>query len=449
MLLIALLAALPLGGFARHVFLQLEELRELNLRSLGKASNDIAELVRNAEAVVSSLDDKPAFACELDDQQRFLKLFDSPYNCDTRPPTKGEVRVKQEKLSSGFYFTSNENTFEIQLDEILAVLPASDQIDLLLIIKDKTQVVASYRQRSDLEFSINDLDALRDPSGEALTDLNLNATIARKVVLSGMNFDFLCQPLRIGSGFYTDQKLAVCGLVDSSGERSKALTVTPLIVVVLLAVVIFGVLCWPMLKVVLMSDRERFKFSDLYFVLFGAWGAVMIVVILALAFQTHLELTSKIEDSNEMIASAVSERLSQELEGLYFQLVTLDAQVESLEGCTELYEESPGWHPTVKSDFEMVFWVNPDESGQQVKKATTMRTTTPLVKLTNREYFKHARDDRLWKVGDYRWYVENVRSKTTTAVRTLLSARSSQCVEYTAINDNPASDEPSDCLKKG
>ncbi len=449
MLLIALLAALPLGGFARHVFLQLEELRELNLRSLGKASDDIAELMRNAETVVSSLDDKPAFACELDDQQRFLKLFDSPYNCDTRPPKRVEAWVKKEKFPSGFHFTSNESTFEIQLDEILAVLPASDQIDLLLIIKDQTQVVASYRQRSDLEFSINNLDALRNPSGETLADLNLNATIARKVVLSGMTFDFLCQPLRIRSGTYTDQELAVCGLVDSSGETSKALTVTPLIVVVLLAVVIFGVLCWPMLKVVLMSDHERFKFSDLYFVLFGAWGAVMIVVILALAFQTHLELTRKIEISNERIADEVSERLLRELEGLSTQLQTLDGVVEPLKECTELYAESPGWHPTVESDFEMVFWVNPDASGQQVKKATTMRTTTPLVKLANREYFKHARDDRLWKVGKRHWYVENVRSKTTTAVKTLLSARSSQCVEYTAINDNPAPEEQSDCLKKG
>lgn len=450
MLLIALLAALPLGGFARHVFLQLEELRELNLRSLGKASNDIAELMRNAETVVSSLDDEPAFACELDDQQRFLKLFSSPYNCDTRPPKRVDGWAKKEELLSGFYFTSNESTFELQFDEVLAVLPASDQIDLLLIIKDQTQVVASYRQRSDLEFSIVDLDALRDPSGETLTDLNLNATIARKVVLSGMNFDLLCQPLRISSGKYTDRNLAVCGLVDSSGETSKALTVTPLIVVVLLAVVIFGVLCWPMLKVVLMSNRERFKFSDLYFVLFGAWGAVMIVVILALAFQTHLELTRMIQASNELIADEVNERLLRELEGLSTELHKLDGVVEPLEGCAELYAEAPGWHPTVESDFEMVFWVNPDQSGQQVKKATTMRTTTPLVKLANREYFKHARDDKLWKVGDQRWYVENVRSKTTTAVRTLLSARSSsQCVTYSAENVTTDKSSRPDCFAPG
>ena len=463
MLLIALLAALPLGGFARHVFLQLEELSELNLRSLSKASTDIAELVENAKTVVSSLDEKPAFACELDDQQRFLKLFDSPFDCESgkRPPDERKDWVERSDSPSGWFVASKDNksTFEIQLDEILSALPAGDQIDLLLIVQDKEagtdeteekgQVVASYKRSTGFDVAINNLSALRDPTGSPIKDLNLSATIVEDVMLSGMSLDFICQPVRSITDINAGQQIAVCGLLDSSREMGKALTVTPLIVVVLLAVVIFGVLCWPMLKVVLMSDRERFKFSDLYFVLFGAWGAVMIVVILALAFQTHLELTSKIEDSNELIADEVNERLLRELEGLSTQLHTFDGVAESLEGCTELHAKSPGWRPTFESDFEMVFWVNPDQSGQQVKKATTMRTTTPLVKLANREYFKHARDDKLWKVGNRHWYVENVRSKTTTAVRTLLSARSSQCVTYSVENVTRDEDNRLDCFAPG
>jgi hypothetical protein len=473
-----MLAALPIGGFARHVYVQLEELRELNLRSLGKAAEDIAELMLNAETVVSSLEDEQAFACELDARQLFLKLMDSADYCDTKrlqkaansnedkPGSEQDSTSKQISVSSNsllasakkpacadesncvekpsieqkpafFSFSSNQYKFEVQLNEMLAILPAGDEIDLLLIVENDLNVVASFKQRTDLGISINSLDALRNPAGDSLKDLKLSATLVERIVLSGMSFDLLCQPIRIGSGTYANHQLAVCGLVDSSRLKSQALTVTPLLVVVLLVVVIFGVLCWPLLKVVLMSNRERFKFSDLYFLLFGAWGAVMIAVILVLGFQTHLDLSNKIETSNRKIADDINDRLSQELWGLYGQLLSLDNQVTGPSQCAELHKAEPHWQPTVMSDFEMVFWVYPDETGQQFRKATALRKNTPLVKLANREYFKRARDDKLWRVGEheYRWYVENVRSKTTTAVRTMLSTVSSHCVVYSTEED--------------
>jgi hypothetical protein len=79
-----------------------------------------------------------------------------------------------------------------------------------------------------------------------------------------------------------------------------------------------------------------------------------------------------------------------------------------------------------------------------------LTTRTPLVRLGDRKYFKHALADRLWKVGENRWYVENVRSKTTTAVRTLLSKKSSiNCVNSPDESGKAVENSDDKCTKSG
>ncbi|UCH49570.1 MAG: hypothetical protein JSU95_07285 [Betaproteobacteria bacterium] len=443
-------AAVPLGLFAMHVFDERSELHDRNLNSLQKASADITDLLFNARVVVESLKDKPEFACELDRRQPFLERVPACPR-SVSEPKKHElagIPVALEIDNGGVVLgLGSEIKFVVRLDKMLAELPARDEIDLLVVARKDGRVEQAYSGRAGLSAAFRSLGALKDPKGEKLVP-SLDATLVEQVVLAGESFDLLCQPLELGAWAQSEnaQGWAMCGLINSSRATTASLAVTPFIVITLFAVVVFGVLCWPMLKIIFLSSRERFRFADLYFVLFGTWGALMVATIGVLGAQTHFELTAKTEFSNAQTAELLAKRLDQELENLYKQLDHYDA-LRADEGLHPVHKEDTSellradWkYATPESDLQIIFWIDP-LTGKQVRKTTVWRDNTPLVYLGDRDYFTSVRDRRLWPsdVAGEGWYVENVRSKTTTTVSTILSTLSSLCTP--PANADPRTDE--------
>src|SRR5690606_9209242 len=74
------------------------------------------------------------------------------------------------------------------------------------------------------------------------------------------------------------------------------------------------------------------------------------------------------------------------------------------------------------SHFEILFWAGCD--GQQLLKATSATQNTPPISVAQREYFRAARDNRLWLGSTPARYVEPVRSLTTGKFATNIAIRS-------------------------
>ena len=431
-----MLAALPLGGFGLRVLGQLEEVHDLNLRALAKASDHVAKLLRNAENVVGSLAQDPTYACELAGRQQILNLVGVD-DCEATAEQIGKTlggagkgyEVKATTESNEVAYTYGPFTFDVQLNALLAELPVSEEMDLLLIVNGNKEVVADHSRHSSLGLSLASLDGLDGLDGSEETEIDLGGTVDQQVALTGGSYDLLCQPLKLG----VDHKVsgwAICGLVDSRDALAQALAVSPVLLIMLFSSVVFGVLLWPILKVLLLSERERFRFVDLYFTMFGTWSALMAALIFVLGTQTHYVLADQTENSNEQLAQSVAKKLGTELKALYGEMSRLDKL--ELADRTDLHAAGdPQWRPEVKSDFEMIFWIH-SATGKQVDKASVWQRNTPKVSLAGREYFRRARDGGLWQVGEDRWFVENVRSVTTTAISTIMSAPSTKCV---AAND--------------
>ena len=230
------------------------------------------------------------------------------------------------------------------------------------------------------------------------------------------------------------QNLALCGLLDYDSWE-QALAVSPMLLGMLFLVLVFGVLLWPLLKLTLLSVRERFRFSDLHFLLFGCWAALMTALVFTMAVATHFKLVETTQKTNKYVAGHLKKTLSNELAGLYAEMMHLDRLPVAKVHGSKLYQKpDKAQRPYVASEsFEFIFWIDP-ESGDQIGKASVKQKMTPYVNVKIREYFTRARDRRLWKLDALAppklAYVQNVRSITTAELGTVISAvSSSRCVK--------------------
>ena len=463
--LVVAIALLPLGGFAIKVVGQLDYVRDLNLRSLAKAADHVSELLQNAGTVYDNYEagrqaraataqesaapdeDEPQATEREQKLSRFLNRAAAPASATPVTTQQSSATPDQpdERPVAGMpievAFGTGANRYVVDFVEILAELPANDALDVLLIADSGGNVLAQHSSRSGSSLVLKSLTGLTRTDGSDVT-VDLRKTTDARVLLAGGTYDLLCQPFDVFRDG-TSQGLAACGLLDANEAWAQALAVSPLLLGVLFSVIVFGVLLWPVLKVGLLSARERFRFSDLYFVLFGSWAALMTALVFTMAVATHLELADATRVSNEHIASQLNENLSRELLDLHREMLRLDNLAVDGAPETQLHLAADAqWRPNLVSDFELIFWMDPT-NGQQITKASVWNTNTPIVNVGQREYFQRARDDRLWRLPiaadtpdapetDARGFAQNVRSITTTEVRTIVSAKSSRCVQRTA-----------------
>jgi hypothetical protein len=212
---------------------------------------------------------------------------------------------------------------------------------------------------------------------------------------------------------------------------------------------VFGFLTWPVLKLIWIDKRDRLYFLDLYFLLLGTIGSLMLATILILGVGAYRSLVASSEESLQRLAGQIGSDLAAEIDYLANTARAFDRALEQnlsgqdpesegtpsvpdidrlygvqVENWKELFGRDIDW--PVESDFEMIFWV--DCGGWQRLKATPLDKNTPRVDLGQRKYFKAAVQDRLWVDpgrgnADGR-FVEAVRSVTTGKFATIVSIRS-------------------------
>ena len=89
---VLILVALPSGLYVNHVYNQLSEVRENNLRTLAKAAEITEQRLSTALQNIGSLESKPKFICTFLSRQPFLS-WGSEGVCD---PEGGELNTNPE-----------------------------------------------------------------------------------------------------------------------------------------------------------------------------------------------------------------------------------------------------------------------------------------------------------------------------------------------------------------
>jgi hypothetical protein len=515
---VLILVAVPSGLYVNHVYNQLSEVRENNLRTLGKAAEITEQRLSNALQNVANLENKPKFICAFLSRQPFLS-WGGAGACD---PSGGEhsqnpevirtvaraVEAKDEfKLAylqargdglkvivpklEGLDVTSEIDpnrirfTFDVALDALLAAIPFSDTVDLLLVADGGGNVIHQYRppERDDsglLVRSIDGLVAIGDTEPLEVESI-VGASSVNSVRISEVDYELLCQPLDLAStsviaSMDEDESAAsrdwlLCGLIESERSLRQSLAVAPFLAFTFFTVIVFGFLTWPVMKLLWMTQTDRLHFVDLGFLLFGTFGSLMLAVILILGIGSHNKLSGAVEADLRNLATRIEGSVQGEVDKLIMALSSMDRSVSEIVRCESGQVKNAFTHCTnddkrlddlinlyknddqseilltlppgsaegdtasgdtwpVSADFEMAFWT--DCTGQQLLKVTVYDTNTPRVNVSHRQYFRAAVQDRLWqpltsgKAADQLppRYVEPVRSVTTGKFGTIMSIRS-------------------------
>jgi hypothetical protein len=356
--------------------------------------------------------------------------------------------------------------WSVRFDKVLADMPFGDSMDALLIADDEGRVVEQHPDpaaESDATFSMagGDFDkrglaqrGIRVKAvahAKTLDDSGLNyeelghGTSIDTVLVAGTGYKMLCQPLVLNLT-ETDAEAdahnswLICGLMEEGRALREALEVAPFLTVFLFSLFFFALFLWPIAKILSMSSRERFRFADVYLLLLGTWGALILVVILSVTIDTYIYVGSELSEGLEQLAADIDENFTGELEAINAQLQAFDRQLNGdlrrlLEGrhdWTDMLTDrwpAPGRDGAAATTslpadsgypfFASIFWVEPC-SGQQLAKGAVRKKNTPKVPVRKRAYFQKVQKDDLWEMdcedcgnGDARFYLQSDRSITT------------------------------------
>jgi len=477
----------PGGVYALRVVKQQHRLTEYRLRTLDTAASRVGTILRNAGTTMNSLKRDLGYACSFFERQPYLELGateecgqlgEKLESCSAESmktflvhvrgevmlwstATEGIGRFNPDSIAS----TPCDFTVRVRLKEILDELPLDGAFDLVAVVDESGRVV---EERGTAGLHVARVDSVQGTSGEALTIDDLKRTsLQQEVRLFGSRYLLLTHPVRMPASYRTgeegddDPVWVLCGFVDAGAAFRGAMEVSPVLIMILVLVLVFGLLAWPFIKLLLLGRRERIRFADCYFLLLSTMAILMLGTVLLADRDSYVQHYESAKEDLEVLGREVAGNFIDELRQLRAALQSYDRALaraggEGVEDCEkdlcsvvsltgscrrvagESGQEPQGevsalcdpvlWKgPTTLPFFSSVFWMEP-EHGRQFIKGTVDIRNTPFVPLGEREYFKRVQSDRLWKLGgdgpDDRFFVQSFLSKTTGERSAALSMRS-------------------------
>lgn len=369
------------------------------------------------------------------------------------PEAAGEVGEEGETAETA---PAASVSFMVEIGRILDDLPLEGDVfrnrafDLLAIADRDGHVVHRSSGRSAdrrTGLRLESLDALKIAGGggedsderTVFADLQKTSQVL-DATLVGETYRLYCQPLHFPSDGAPDKvsreeagtnTWVLCGLVAARGSQAKARLVSPWLVLVLGLFLLFGLVTWPLAKLVLLRPRERFQFTDAYLLMVSTFATLMLVTSMVVDGDGYHSLRGVFKDALENLAKEVEENLGKELVALHDQLAAYDSVLcedrrnlftglstdDHLLGRRNCNPASPGdsrvCFPVPSYDFfSSVFWMN--DEGLQFVKGTARDQNTPAVNLYRRknprQYFVRIKERTPLSYGQRRFFVEPFRS---------------------------------------
>ncbi|MEM9315048.1 MAG: cache domain-containing protein, partial [Pseudomonadota bacterium] len=362
------------------------------------------------------------------------------------------------------------------LDDLLAPAVPDAEFDHLLLTRADGEVLFS---RGAKGIEIIDLPAPRSAgTGEAVPATAMTAVTSTSI--AGKDFKVFSQPMALpipvrwrdvaseegscadGETPTTDpgpnRRDASCetltaevlwhltGLKDPGDFRAEAMAISPSVVLVTFALAVAALLSLPYLKLRFLGRREALRAHDVLVqfiaLLVGATIGTFAILEIYARSAENSQIGRRLSQLNADISSA-----------FLAEVACLDAQLRSLNRAdperppelTRLLDESAA-APVDLSHYaplEMVYWMN--ASGQQTHKWTVKDERTTFLNVSNRDYFRNAREGRFFPPRSSRdptspvacasadaaavsapgqHTLQSIRTRTTGAITAVLSQRS-------------------------
>jgi hypothetical protein len=196
-----------------------------------------------------------------------------------------------------------------------------------------------------------------------------------------------------------DKDWMICGLVASDKLSSESLAVPPSYLAAAVAALLLCLLSWPILKLVLLGERQRVRLLDLLMVSWCSLLGVSLLTLFLLDFVHHGELERLADEQTGAFAQGMADNLQAEIRSAYGQLETLEGAVAEVPpkpgGPSDLLDERKDL--ITKYPFFDAFMLF-DVEGEPQLKWTTDALLLPTRSVAARDYFKRTVRGELWPV---------------------------------------------------
>ena len=241
----------------------------------------------------------------------------------------------------------------------------------------------------------------------------------------------------------------VGALIPQSTFLSKAMTISPTLGLIIFCILCLGLVILPFLRVRLMGRREGVKAHTVFFLTGGLLVGCSMISMLIINMLIRDREIKQIDGYLKRIANDIGDHFNQDFSALEEELINrvlsenkkLDNPGNGRREDILSSEETDSEYPF----FELLTGM--DKNGNQKWKWSIRKTTTPMLRLPNREYFKYAKDFELGlfeKVKSVRTqesknffmdgrYIESIRSQNTGQPFAMLTLRKK---EQVVGNDN-------------
>jgi ABC-type multidrug transport system fused ATPase/permease subunit len=313
-----------------------------------------------------------------------------------------------------------------------------DQFQNILIAEsDTTRVIFQLDATQIRLASLDKLPSAEDKNKKIELKEIAQTSNVIDVSLAGSNYKLFSHPIKLSlpsnNANAPDVTWIASGLIKSNYLMSEAWSIsipyTLLIIGGFLAALL--VFSWPFLKLVLAGPKDRFKPTDVYFLVFATIVVLAVLTCFGLYGYVYFTIETQMDEQVETLAGNIKKNLNDELKQALTQLDILSQDERLLEllnsnpAAGSQADPSPELDYRNRTDilpsllesnppyryFDTVAWIGP--SGMQVAKWTTKPYTTQYIPISGRAYFDNIRQGNVYELGEHKFAFEPIVSRTT------------------------------------
>lgn len=305
-----------------------------------------------------------------------------------------------------------------------------DQFQNILISEAATGKVIFQQDTTQVRLaSLDKLTSAEDPTKKIeLKDIPQTSNLV-DVTLGGSNYKLFSQPVEIANASWI-----VSGLIRADYFRNEAWSISYTILIFCGFITALLILSWPFLKLVLIGRKDRLGTADIYFLTFAIVVTAAVFTALGFYGYSYLKDERLMDSQLRTLAGGVKTNLNAELTAALQQLDGLSKncallkQLGSKADCpadapTGVYQQAELRKTTVLPEildagpastypyFDTAVWI--DDAGLQRAKWTIKNEITQYINVSSRGYFSNLRRGDFYQLGDHKFWLEPIISKTT------------------------------------
>ena len=319
--------------------------------------------------------------------------------------------------------------------------PDPDQFQNIFIAEADTARVLFQHDATQIRLaSLDKLPSAEDKNKKIdLKEIAQTSNVV-DVSLAGSNYKLFSHPIKLSlpssNASAPDVTWIASGLIKSNYLMSEAWSIsipyTLLIIGGFLAALL--VFSWPFLKLILAGPKDRFKPTDVYFLVFATIVILAVLTCFGLYGYVYFTIETQMDEQVGTLAGNIKKNFNDELKQALTQLDILSqdetlltllnsnsgtqSQPDRVEyGLVSDYRNRIDILPSLLESnppyryFDTVSWISP--SGMQVAKWTTKAYTTQYIPVTGRAYFDNIRQGNVYHLGQHKFSLEPIVSRTT------------------------------------